>query len=91
MKKRNNHINDDLLIRYLADEVTEAERLAVEKWLAENETNQQTLTGYRTIFEESKALKPGGFGDADEAWSGLRSELMNKRKAGHPVTRLKNG
>jgi len=82
MKKRNNHINDDLLIRYLADEVTEAERLAVEKWLAENETNQQTLTGYRTIFEESKALKPGGFGDADEAWERFKERIDEQEESG---------
>jgi len=82
MKKRNNHINDDLLIRYLADEVTEAERAAVVKWLAENETHQQKLGGYRTIFEESKALRPGGFGDADGAWKRFRERIDEQEETG---------
>ena len=82
MKKRNNPIIDDLLIRYLADEVTEAERSAVEKWLAESEANQHTLAGYRTIFEESKALKPGGFGDADKAWERFKQRIDEQEETG---------
>lgn len=68
MTKQNIHINDDLLIRYLANEITEAESNAVNNWLAESDANQKILAHYRILFEESAALKPEGFGDADKAW-----------------------
>lgn len=69
MKRQNAHIDDDLVIRYLAGEVTEQERTTVENWLAESAANREILAGYQAIFEESKALKPGLFGNADEAWN----------------------
>jgi len=79
MRKRNLHINDDLLIRYLADEVSEAERTAVENWLAENNAHQRRLDEYRTIFNESKALKSAGFGDTEKAWDQFK-QLIDKQE-----------
>src|SRR6185312_16167300 len=75
MKKRIRYINDDLLIRYLADETTESERAAVEGWLAGNERNKYKLAAYRAIFEESGSLRPRGFQDADKAWERFKQKV----------------
>lgn len=84
MERRNVHIYDDLLIRYLAGEVTESERRTVESWLAETAAHQETLAGYRVIFEESKALKPGRFGNADEAWDRFKQKIGEEADADAP-------
>jgi ferric-dicitrate binding protein FerR (iron transport regulator) len=75
MERRNAHIDDDLLIRYLAGEVTDSERRAIESWLSETADHHEILAGYRVIFEESKALKPGPFGNADEAWDRFKQKI----------------
>lgn len=75
MKSRKQHIDDDLLIRYLAEETTETESAAVESWLSESEANHRKLAAYRVLFEESKALKPGVFGDVDKAWERLEQRI----------------
>ncbi|MES2277274.1 MAG: FecR domain-containing protein [Bacteroidota bacterium] len=85
MKEKNPHIDDDLLIRYLAEETTEAEGAAVKSWLAESESHQRMLAAYRILFEESKALKPGVFGDEDKAWERFRQHIGEQEDVERPV------
>jgi len=80
MKKKINHIDDDLLIRYLADETTKAENTVVQQWLAESETNRSHAEGYRILLEESKALRPQGFGDADLGWNRFKERIESKEQ-----------
>ncbi|SHN36413.1 FecR family protein [Mucilaginibacter sp. OK098] len=76
MKKQGKHIvNEDLLIRYLAAEATDEERLQVELWLGESEQNREIFTGYQLIFEESKALKLRNPSGADLAWTRFKEKI----------------
>ncbi|MGN6396500.1 MAG: FecR domain-containing protein [Mucilaginibacter sp.] len=81
MKRRKLHIDDDLLIRYLAGETTEPESKAVERWLAESPDHQKMLEAYRILFEESKALKPVQFGNADTAWMRFKQKIEEQPAA----------
>jgi len=76
MKKQDqNKMDDDLLIRYLAAEVTDAERAQVEKWLAEGDENKKGLAHLRIIMDESKDLKPMQTADANAAWKRFEQKI----------------
>lgn len=46
-------INDDLLVKYLLDEATVAERKEVEQWLIADASNQKYLDDFKLIIEKS--------------------------------------
>lgn len=84
MKGQGEHmVNDDLLIRYLAAEVSDEESSKVDLWLAESHQNREIFAGYQLIFEESKALKLRNPANADIAWTRFKEKIDS---AGQPIT-----
>lgn len=76
MKRQDKHnIDDNLLIRYLAAEVSAEERLQVEQWLAESSKNHGIFTKYQSVFEESSALKLSTPVNADLAWDSFKEKI----------------
>ncbi|NLU95185.1 FecR family protein [Chitinophaga sp. Ak27] len=68
MKQQPDNINDDLLVKYLLDITTPAEKAAVTTWLAEKEDHQRYFEHFRIIWEESKKLAVVSTVNEQDAW-----------------------
>lgn len=68
MKQQSDYINDDLLVKYLLDITTPAEKAAVTTWLAEKEDHQRYFEHFRIIWEESKKLAVVSTVNEQDAW-----------------------
>lgn len=64
-------INDELLTRYLANEVTASEQELVDKWLADSEANRQYLDSLRQVWQLA-AARPLLEMDMEEKWTQFR-------------------
>jgi len=53
MSNANIHMDDDLLVKYLAGEATPAERQQVEDWMAASETNKKLFADFKLIWNQS--------------------------------------
>lgn len=67
MKTNFNDI-DDLLVKYLAGEATEAEKSEVQQWLQSGESNRRYYDHFRLIWEESLRLAATTTVDEQGAW-----------------------
>lgn len=66
---------DDLLIRYLAGEVTEAESVQVNNWRGESPANELHYNQLLRIWDGSAELRPALPSDEDQAWQRLQLKL----------------
>ncbi|MEZ2335934.1 FecR family protein [Mucilaginibacter sp. RCC_168] len=53
MSNANIHMDDDLLVKYLAGEATPAEHQQVEDWVAASETNKKLFVDFKLIWDQS--------------------------------------
>ena len=53
MSSANIHMDDDLLVKYLAGEATPAEHQQVEDWMAASETNKKLFADFKLIWDQS--------------------------------------
>lgn len=63
---------DDLLVRYIADECTAAERQQVDAWLARREENARRVQALRRIWGASR---PAPMRDVDRMWTQVRAAM----------------
>ncbi|MBO9727512.1 MAG: FecR domain-containing protein [Chitinophaga sp.] len=75
MKKQSEHINDDLLVKYLLDITTPAEKAAVAAWLTEKEDHQRYFEHFRLIWTESKKLAAVSTVNENEAWTRFQQRV----------------
>lgn len=75
MKKQSDHINDDLLVKYLLDITTAQEKTAVAAWLEEKEEHQRYFEHFRLIWAESKKLAAVSTVSENDAWSRFRQRV----------------
>jgi transmembrane sensor len=66
---------DELLVRYLLNEVSEEEREAVEQWVQSSETNRRHLEHFTLLWRESKKLESETIADENEAWNRFRQKI----------------
>ncbi|HEY5691100.1 MAG TPA: FecR domain-containing protein [Cyclobacteriaceae bacterium] len=78
MKEEFDHI-DDLIGKYLAGEATDGERLELENWIAENESNTAYFNHFRLIFERAKKISGSHRFDAEKAWIKIKSEMSGSK------------
>lgn len=69
---------DDLLVKHLTGEATEAEMLQVKQWLANDEANKHYFEHFKLIWEESVQLADTTQLDENSAWE----RFQNRLKAG---------
>jgi ferric-dicitrate binding protein FerR (iron transport regulator) len=74
------HINDDLLVKYLLGEATEEERLQVEAWMASDAANKKQYEDFKTIWEESKQLAAVSTVDENAAWQRFRQRVQQQKE-----------
>lgn len=67
---------DDLLVKHLTGEATEAEMLQVEQWLADDEANQHYFEHFKLIWEESVQLASVTEVDEQAAWQRFQNRVQ---------------
>ncbi len=77
---------DQLLIRYMLGEATEAEKAEVEAWLDENPANRKYYEGFEYLWKESRLQASSSVVNEDEAWERFMERVGEKEKPVHPLT-----
>ncbi|WP_143773998.1 FecR domain-containing protein [Niastella vici] len=67
---------DDLLVKHLTGEATEAEMRQVEQWLANDEANRHYFEHFRLIWEESVQLANTTHIDSAVAWDRFQNRVQ---------------
>ena len=67
---------DDLLVKHLTGEATEAEVLQVKQWLANDEANKQYFDHFKLIWEESVQLASVTLVDEQGAWDRFQNRVQ---------------
>jgi transmembrane sensor len=81
------HIDDDLLVKYMLGEATEEERFAVETWINKNAANKKLYDDFETIWRESKQLAAVSTVDENLAWQKFKAGI-NKPKQSAIIKRM---
>ncbi|MBC7827859.1 MAG: FecR family protein [Chitinophagaceae bacterium] len=68
MKANENHMNDELLVKYLLGEANPAERMAVDQWIDASQENTRYFDHFQLIWETSKQLVIPPTVNAEDAW-----------------------
>jgi transmembrane sensor len=74
---------DDLLVKHLTGEATEAEVLQVEQWLASDEANKHYFEHFKLIWEESVQLTNTTVVDEQMAWERFQNRVNHGSFAKH--------
>lgn len=73
----NSQISDDLLVKYLLQEVTPEERLHVEQWIAADKANETQFQQFLLIWDQSKKLEQESTVDTDAAWQRFKQKTAH--------------
>ncbi|MDR6941945.1 FecR domain-containing protein [Mucilaginibacter pocheonensis] len=79
MSNANTNMNDDMLVKYLAGEVTPAEFLQVEEWIAASETNRKLYDEFKLIWDQSPVTARNV--SKDDAFIRLQNRIKNTAPA----------
>jgi ferric-dicitrate binding protein FerR (iron transport regulator) len=74
----NSQISDDLLVKYLLQEASPAERLQVEEWIAADSANEKQFQQFLLIWNESKKLEQVSAVDENAAWQRFKQKIEHK-------------
>lgn len=77
---------DQMLIRYMLGEATEAERAEVEAWLNESPVNRKYYEGFEYVWKESRLQGSSPVVNEDEAWERFRERVGEKENPLRPFT-----
>lgn len=75
------HIDFDLLTKYLAGEASEAEQAAVNIWLADSADNQKVLDELKQVWDMTSTDGPEVEVDTDAAWAKMQQQIKPSGKA----------
>ncbi|GAA4317377.1 FecR domain-containing protein [Compostibacter hankyongensis] len=78
-EKDTHNAMDDLLVKYLLEEASSAERGEVEQWIRADAGHQRYFEHFRLIWETSRQLSVPGAPDEEEAWQRFRSRMAQQR------------
>src|SRR5579872_4122335 len=80
MKSGNRHIADDVLVKYLLVEASEAEQHQVQEWLRAGDDNKKYFAHFKLVWNESRALAASGTVDTDDAWVRFKQRTRQTQK-----------
>lgn len=69
MSREQSHITDDLLVKYLLGEATEAEQALVAEWIQAGEENAKYYNHFKLVWDASKNIAAKSNVSEDEAWA----------------------
>lgn len=75
MNTPENHITDDLLVKYLIGEATPQEIADAEQWINASEANKKYYAGFKLIWNESQRIAINSNVDEDAAWTRLKGRM----------------
>src|ERR1700754_2473327 len=75
MSEDNNHIIDDLLVKYLLGEAGAEESREAELWINASDDNRKYFAGLKLIWDESRRVAADSNPDEDAAWSRLQNRM----------------
>ncbi|MEI6945787.1 FecR domain-containing protein [Paraflavisolibacter sp. H34] len=70
------HDMDSLLVKYLLEEATEAERAAVDAWIGGQEANRRHFEQLKTLWQQSRPSGARRPLDEDAAWQRMKARLQ---------------
>lgn len=73
MNSNFSNVQEDLLVKYLLGEATDAERREVSEWIEANAENQQYYEHFALIWNESKKIEAASEINIDDAWNRFRA------------------
>ena len=75
MLEDTNHINEELLIKFMLGETDRHERFMVEAWLEADPLHRKQFEDYKLIWDESRRLAPTMQVDEEKAWERMHTKL----------------
>lgn len=93
MNKKQNHINDDILVKQLLGEATEAEQAAVNEWVSQSEANKKHYHQFKQIWDSSKEIAATSTVNEDAAWARFQERVTTEEETTPkqiPLTRRPN-
>lgn len=69
MSREQSHITDDLLVKYLLGEATDAEQVLVAEWIQAGEENAKYYNHFKLVWDASKNIAAKSNVNEDEAWA----------------------
>ena len=82
----NNNANDELLVKYLLGEATDAEQREVTGWIEAEEANRKYFEGFKLIWDESRHLASQTVVDEGAAWERFTQRVEREESAPAPKT-----
>lgn len=70
---------DELLVKYLLNEMNEEERVNIEDWLQSDPEHQRKLDHFKILWSESKKLESSSSIDENKAWSKFSSRIQGTK------------
>ncbi|HYD22341.1 MAG TPA: hypothetical protein VEB40_12755, partial [Flavipsychrobacter sp.] len=67
------HMNEDLLVKHLLGETSEAEQQEVRKWLESSAANRKHFEQLKLIWEASKEVEARSKVNVEDAWSRFKA------------------
>lgn len=86
MNNKKSHINEDLLVKQMLGEATEAEQAAVTAWISESEANRKHYDQFKQIWDSSKTLVAKSTVDENDAWARFQQKVADKEQT--PTKRI---
>lgn len=85
MNKKQSHITDDVLVRYLLGDSSETEQKNILQWINESDSNTSNFAQLKQIWEESGKLAVNSTVNVDEAWERFKERIQGSQKAGKTI------
>lgn len=70
---------DDLLVKYLLEEVTPDEKKQVENWILSDAANKKHYEDFKLIWNESKRLEKRSMVNEEEAWQRFQNRVKTRQ------------
>lgn len=90
MNEEDNHIIDDLLVKYLLGETDAAESREAELWINAAAANKKYYEGIKLIWQESERIAADNIPDEDGAWHRLQKRINTETSVEQPIRELKS-
>lgn len=86
MKQGQNHISDDLLVKFLLGEASTGEIEEVNNWLTLSEANRKYFENFALIWETSKKIELKSTANENEAWERFKQKTQTTKPLGKTIS-----
>lgn len=80
MKKEQQHIPDELLVKYLLGEADATEQAEITQWIAESDANRKYFEHFELIWNHSQKLAATSTVNEDEAWERFMARTRKEQQ-----------